>query len=200
VSHDEDRHAWVRSSPWRSQDRPPGRLQAQSPALGSRGRAVPKDASFKDIDGKDHSFGDYRGRSSSSISGRSSARPRRSPSRSSSTSRRAYGDKGSQIAISANQKEIAAALYANLRDHAQSAGVNFLIAVDPGNKLTDLLGGETTPHSFVFDKDGVLRYSGAPDDDPRGAKGAGATFYVRDAIEAALAGKPVAVATTKPYG
>jgi thiol-disulfide isomerase/thioredoxin len=180
----------------------PATLQAQSPAPVAVGATVPKDATFRDIDGKDHSFGDYRGKVvfvhfwSIVCPSEKVAEPRFIELQ------KAYGDKGVvQIAINANQKEIASGPpYANLRDHAQSAGVNFLITVDPGNKLTDLLGGETTPHTFVIDKDGVLRYSGAPDDDPRGAKGTGATFYVRDAIDAALAGKPVAVATTKPYG
>ncbi|MBE3072993.1 MAG: hypothetical protein IMZ67_08460 [Acidobacteria bacterium] len=78
--------------------------------------------------------------------------------------------------------------------------MNFLLTVDPGNTVTDLFDGKSTPHCFVIDKDGVLRYSGALDDDPKGQKGAQAAAYVRDAIEALLAGKPVPVTTTKPYG
>ena len=85
-------------------------------------------------------------------------------------------------------------------EHVQQAGVNFLVTVDHGNKVTDMFGGTNTPHCFVIDRDGTLRYAGALDDDPRGAKGAQATSYVRDAIEAVLAGKPVATPTTKPYG
>jgi hypothetical protein len=82
----------------------------------------------------------------------------------------------------------------------KKAGVNFLVTVDPGNKITDLLGGQSTPHCFVIDREGVLRYAGALDDDPRGTKGAGAVSYVREAIDALLAGKAVATPTTKPYG
>lgn len=90
--------------------------------------------------------------------------------------------------------------YANLRDHVDKKGVNFLVTVDPGAKVADMLGGQTTPHCFVIDKDGVLRYAGALDDDPRGTKGPNATSYVRNAIDAVLASQPVATPTTKPYG
>ena len=62
-------------------------------------------------------------------------------------------------------------------------------------------GMKTTPHVFVVSKEGALVYDGAMDDraqpfgDPRTAKN-----YVRAAVENLLAGKPVAVAHTKPYG
>ena len=74
------------------------------------------------------------------------------------------------------------------------------MTVDPGNKVTDVLGGLSTPHCFVIDRDGVLRYSGALDNDPRGTKGASAVSYVRDALDSVLAGKPVATPTNEPYG
>jgi thiol-disulfide isomerase/thioredoxin len=116
---------------------------------------------------------------------------------------KAYGDKGVvQFAINANQKELAdgGPTFTNLREHVQKAGVNFIVAVDPGNTVTDLFAARTTPHCFVIDREGVVRYDGALDDDPKGQKGEQATAYVRDAIEAVLAGRPVPVATTKPYG
>ncbi len=180
----------------------PGALTAQSSTPLAIGAAIPKDVTFTDIDGKAHSFGDYRGKVvfvhfwSIVCPTEKVAEPK------CIDLQKAFGDKGVvQIAINANQKEIGGgAPFASLRDHAQTAGVNFLIAVDPGNKVTDVLGGQTTPHCFVIDKDGVLRYSGALDDDPKGAKGAQAVSYVRDALDAVLAGKPVAMTTTKPYG
>ena len=52
----------------------------------------------------------------------------------------------------------------------------------------------------MIDEEGVLQYSGALDDDPRGNKGDDVTPYVRNAINALLAGEPVPVTTTKPYG
>lgn len=167
------------------------------------GATVPKDVSLKDIFGKDHSLGDYRGKVvfihfwSIVCPYEKVAEPK------CIELQKQYGDKIVEIAINANQGELKPDTnppYANLRDHVQQAGVNFLVTVDPGNKITDLFGGTNTPHCFVIDKDGALQYAGALDDDPRGSKGAQATFYVRDAIEAVLAGKPVATPTTKPYG
>jgi thiol-disulfide isomerase/thioredoxin len=166
------------------------------------GATVPGDVSFKDIDGKEHRLADYRGKVvfihfwSIVCPTEKVAEPK------CIDLQKTYADKGVvQIAINANQKELAdAPSYANLRDHVKAAGVNFLVAVDPGNKVTDQFGAQTTPHAFVIDKEGVLRYQGALDDDPKGAKGAQATPYVRNAIDALLAGQPVPLDNSKPYG
>ena len=71
---------------------------------------------------------------------------------------------------------------------------------DHGNKVSGLFQARTTPHCFVIDQKGVLRYAGALDDDPGEKKGETAVVYVRDAADALLAGKDVAVKETKPYG
>ncbi len=181
----------------------PARIHGQAPAGYQIGSVVPKEVALKDIFGKDHTLGDYRGKVvfihfwSIVCPYEKLAEPK------CIALQKEYGDKLVEIAINANQGELkadATGSYANLRDHVQQAGVNFLVSVDPGNKLTDLFGGTNTPHCFVLDKDGTLKYSGALDDDPRGEKGAQATPYVRHAIEAALAGQPVATPVTKPYG
>ena len=60
---------------------------------------------------------------------------------------------------------------------------------------------KTTPHMFVITKDGTLAYDGAignrpqPFGDPRTAKN-----YVSAAVDEVIAGKPVTVAQSKPYG
>jgi peroxiredoxin len=72
---------------------------------------------------------------------------------------------------------------------------------DHSGEIGHLYGMKTTPHVFVIAADGTLVYDGAIDDrpepfgDPRTAKN-----YVRKAVNDLLAGKPVAVAQTKPYG
>ncbi|MGA9452117.1 MAG: thioredoxin family protein [Verrucomicrobiia bacterium] len=72
---------------------------------------------------------------------------------------------------------------------------------DSSGTVGHLYGMKTTPHMFVIDKNGVLVYDGAIDDqpdpfhDPSKAKN-----YVSAAIDALLAGKPVTVTETKPYG
>jgi peroxiredoxin len=72
---------------------------------------------------------------------------------------------------------------------------------DTSGRLGHLYGMKTTPHLFVIAQDGALAYQGAMDDrpapegDPRTARN-----YVREAVNALLAGQPVAVTQTKPYG
>ena len=72
---------------------------------------------------------------------------------------------------------------------------------DTSGKIGHLYDMKTTPHMFVIAKDGTLAYQGAidnrpdPDGDPRTARN-----YVREAIDALLAGKPVAVTETRSYG
>jgi len=72
---------------------------------------------------------------------------------------------------------------------------------DTTGTIGHLYGMKTTPHVFVIAADGTLAYNGAMDDraqpfgDPRTANN-----YVRNAVNELLAGKPVTVAQTKPYG
>jgi len=72
---------------------------------------------------------------------------------------------------------------------------------DSSGDIGHLYGMQTTPQMFVIDKNGNLAYDGAIDDkpdpshDPKGARN-----YVKEAVGDLLAGKPVAVSQTKPYG
>ncbi len=72
---------------------------------------------------------------------------------------------------------------------------------DSSGAVGHLYGMKTTPHMFVIAKDGTLAYDGAIDNrpqpfgDPRIAKN-----YVSAAVDELIAGKPVTVAETKPYG
>ncbi len=72
---------------------------------------------------------------------------------------------------------------------------------DNSGAIGKAYGMKTTPHMFVIAKDGTLAYQGAIDDrpaadgDPRTARN-----YVREAVDALIAGKKVAVTQTKSYG
>jgi hypothetical protein len=73
---------------------------------------------------------------------------------------------------------------------------------DTTGALGRLYDARTTPQYAIIDPQGVLRYAGAIDDQ-RSAKVAdiaGATNYVRAALDAGLAGQPIAVAQSQPYG
>jgi len=72
---------------------------------------------------------------------------------------------------------------------------------DSSGAIGHLYGMETTPHMFVIDKGGTLVYDGAIDNQPDPFHDpAKAKNYVREAVDELLAGKPVEVSQTKPYG
>ena len=73
---------------------------------------------------------------------------------------------------------------------------------DTAGTLGRLYGARNTPQYAIIDPQGVLRYSGAIDSRQSANANdiAGATNYVRAALDAGLAGQPIAVAQTQPYG
>ena len=73
---------------------------------------------------------------------------------------------------------------------------------DTAGTLGRLYAARNTPQYAIIDPQGVLRYAGAIDDKPtaRGADIETATNYVRAALDAGLAGKPIAVTQSQPYG
>jgi AhpC/TSA family len=73
------------------------------------------------------------------------------------------------------------------------------VLLDSGCKVADAWGAQTTPHAFVVDESGILRYQGAVDDvtfrqrEPK-------RFYVKEAVDALLAGRLPDVASAPAYG
>lgn len=74
--------------------------------------------------------------------------------------------------------------------------------LDPKGEIGHLYGAKTTPHMFVIDPQGQIIYNGAIDDKATtdASDVNGANNYVSDALQEAMSGKAVAVATTRPYG
>jgi peroxiredoxin len=72
---------------------------------------------------------------------------------------------------------------------------------DNSGTIGHLYDMKTTPHTFVIAADGTLVYDGAidnrpsPSGDPRTAKN-----YVRAAVDELLAGRPISISQTRPYG
>jgi peroxiredoxin len=98
------------------------------------------------------------------------------------------------IGINANDGESGAAVKA----HAAQNNINFPVLKDPGNKIADRLGASVTPEAYFLDVNNKLVYRGRIDN----AKDAGQVNSndLRDAIEATLAGKPVAKTTANAFG
>jgi peroxiredoxin len=75
----------------------------------------------------------------------------------------------------------------------------YSVLQDTEGKVGKAYGARTTPHMYVIDEKGVLRYAGAVDDDPRG-KSAAPVNHVKTTVDALMSGQPVPEATTEPYG
>jgi hypothetical protein len=87
---------------------------------------------------------------------------------------------------------------ANMVEHAREAGYAFDYLYDESQEIARALGSKRTPEAFVFDADRRLVYHGAVDDNREEDRVT--TRYLRDAIEAALAGETPAVTDTPPVG
>ena len=74
--------------------------------------------------------------------------------------------------------------------------------LDPQGEVGRLYAAKTTPHMFIINADGVLIYDGAIDSRATTDQSdiTGATNYVSQGLEEALAGKPVSTPTSRPYG
>ncbi len=74
--------------------------------------------------------------------------------------------------------------------------------LDPTGAIGRLYEAKTTPHIFIIDPAGKLIYQGALDDKPTPDQEdlKTARNYLNEALTAAMAGKPVPVASTRPYG
>lgn len=89
--------------------------------------------------------------------------------------------------------------YESMQEHAKSKNYNFYYTVDEDSKIANAFGGQTTPHVFLFDKDMMLVYKGAVDDNYKSA-GDVKKAYVKDAIASMVKGDKIEVAETRPLG
>src|SRR6185295_8088033 len=99
-----------------------------------------------------------------------------------------YKGKGVKfVGINSNLKEP----LAEVKDAGVKAGISGSFLRDEGDYAADKLGAIATPHMFVIDSGRVLRYRGAVDDSG-GNKSEPKARHLREALDAVLAGKPVA--------
>jgi peroxiredoxin len=108
-----------------------------------------------------------------------------------------YKDKGVEVvAINVNNNE--ADKLPAMKERAEEKGFEFAYLYDPSQAIGRAFGATVTPHAFVLDGKRKVAYMGAIDDsqNPDNAK----EHYVRDAVDAILAGEAPAVASKKPVG
>ena len=85
-----------------------------------------------------------------------------------------------------------------LRETAGQRGLP-LVLHDPERKVTELYGAEMTPHFFVLDENGLLRYQGALDD-TNFRRRTPTRHHLQEAVEALLAGEAPPEGVTPAYG
>jgi hypothetical protein len=73
------------------------------------------------------------------------------------------------------------------------------VLIDAQQVVADQYEAMTTPHIFVLDRAGVLRYRGAVDDVTFRHRQA-TQFFLQDAVEALLQGRVPGVSETPAYG
>lgn len=92
---------------------------------------------------------------------------------------------------------------AEMNRHSARMGNNATaVLLDPDGTVGRAYEARTTPHMFVIDPEGTLVYMGGIDDVPtaRDEDLEKATQLVDQALGEAMAGNPVSVPTSRPYG
>lgn len=90
----------------------------------------------------------------------------------------------------------------HMKQRAEEKGFTFPYLLDSGQKVYPLYGAKRTPHVFLLertDKGNMVRYIGTVDDNYSDAK-AVEVNYVKDAVDAMLAGKEITTTTTRAIG
>ncbi|MBI4546868.1 MAG: thioredoxin family protein [Ignavibacteriae bacterium] len=112
-----------------------------------------------------------------------------------------YASKGVQlVAINSNEiKNYPEDNFDEMVKRAKKKGFNFLYLRDEDQTVAEAFGATHTPQFFVFDRSRKLRYSGKMDDNwqnPQAVK----ENYLRDALDALLAGREVKLPETYSIG
>lgn len=107
---------------------------------------------------------------------------------------RQWGDRVSLLPIASNRNES----IQMVEEAAKTRRVP-IVLMDVNQVVADLYGAITTPHVFVVDPEGVLRYRGAVDDvkfrQPKATR-----FYLKEVMEALLHDHKPTLEETLPYG
>lgn len=89
--------------------------------------------------------------------------------------------------------------FESMQRRAKDKGYPFPYLFDETQEVARSYGATRTPEIFLFDAQRVLRYHGAPDDNYEDSR-AVTRPYLREAIDAVLAGRRLDTPETKPVG
>jgi peroxiredoxin len=174
------------------------------------GLAAPE-FSLSDIDGNQHQLSQYAGRivvlewfnADCPYSGRRSPHAIHSTKRASSlrSQLRQLDPTVTYLIIDSTARNYEKAAVIKGDHAARSAWkIDTPILIDFDGKVGRAYKARTTPHMFVIDAAGVLRYHGAFDDDRKNKKGDKATNHVLEAVKKLKAGQSPTPSHTRPWG
>jgi peroxiredoxin len=158
--------------------------------------ATVEDSTLPDADGKEHTLNSLKGKNGSVLIFVATKCPVSN----------AYNERMEKLAqdykarginvigINSNSSEPADAVKA----HAATHKLTFPILKDPDNKIADRLGATVTPEVYFLDASNKLLYRGRIDNARNTAEVN--SNDLREALDAALAGKPIAKTTATAFG
>jgi len=113
---------------------------------------------------------------------------------------KAYAAKGVNFyAIDSNDEtKYAEESLANMKTRAVSNNYPYPYLKDGNSAIAKAYGARVTPHVYVIDQKGTVRYVGYVDDSPRPEERA--TTALTDALDALLANKKILVTSTHAFG
>ena len=152
------------------------------------------DFELPDLEGEIHRLSDYRGRIIIVNFWSAECPHSERTDRSTMACLVQWGEEVAMLCIAANRSES----IQMMEDVAKTRRLPRVL-MDAKLIVTDLYEAVATPHVFVIDREGILRYRGAVDDvrfrQPRPTR-----FYLEEAVEALLDGRSPALEETPAYG
>ena len=154
------------------------------------------------VDGKTHSLSDYEGKAAIAVIFTCNHCPYARAWEDRIVSIQSdYGSAGLQVlAINANDaNKYPDDGFPQMQQRAEDKGFNFPYLHDESQEVAAAYGAERTPEVFLLGGNRELAYHGAVDDnydDPNAVQVA----YLRDAVEAVLAGEETPTSQTRPVG
>jgi len=172
-----------------------GRSTAEIPAPPAIGTTI-DDFSLPDVNGQDHALKSLKGKNGTVLIFIAVQCPVSNAynDRMEKLAQEYQGKGVAVIGINANSTEDTAAVKA----HAAEKHLTFTILKDTANKIADKLGAARTPEAYFLDANNKLLYHGRIDNSQN--PDAIESNDLRQAIDSALAGKPVEKPEAKAFG
>jgi peroxiredoxin len=171
---------------------PAGAFNANANAIG----ATVADFKLPDAEGKEHSLASLRGKNGTVLIFISTQCPVSNAydARMEKLAQDLRGRGVNVVGINSNVAE----LPPDIKQHAAAKGLTFTILKDAGNRIADQLDAQVTPEAYFLDASNKLVYRGRIDNSRRGDEIT--SQELREAVEATLAGRPVAKSEVKAFG